>query len=305
MLIRGQTTEERIAEIAQGFQKGVEGYSAGQRRYNEAENQERKYQETVELRKADLAEKAAARQRAIEELEIKKKENIYKDEQRNKKPEERDAVLEKIAVNKAKPIKPVMTYQEKLEEQDKFNTNKAIKASSISDFDIANPEIIPTPKDAEEVKKLNSSNKSFQNIGSRVSERMKTFNPRDPRAYITNDWKLIQQDITEMRLQAKELAKLGVLNGPDLTLVDETLGGLSPSNLALLGSDKARERIQAALKTAQDKLDFAASARGYKPKTSNIQSASVQTSQNVPVTQENKPIATMSRAEKIKLLRGN
>jgi hypothetical protein len=47
-----------------------------------------------------------------------------------------------------------------------------------------------------------------------------------------------------MKLQAKNLEDLGVLNGPDLGLVNETLGSISPTSLAVLGPKAAADRVK-------------------------------------------------------------
>jgi hypothetical protein len=141
-----------------------------------------------------------------------------------------------------------------------------MKSAQIADFDIADQNIIPTSKDAEEVKKMNASNKSFQQIGIDTSALLGKADPTNPKYYISNDWKLLNQNLTKMKLQAKNLENLGVLNGPDLSLVNETLGDLKPSTLAILGPKAANERLQAALKTANSVMENAAAARNYRPK---------------------------------------
>lgn len=65
MLVRGQTTQERIAEIAQGLAKGIDSYSAGQRRYNEAAVSKERYDDAKSLQ-----EEAKKRQEAIQALEV-------------------------------------------------------------------------------------------------------------------------------------------------------------------------------------------------------------------------------------------
>lgn len=68
MLIRGQTTEQRIADIANAFKQGVDGYAAGQRRFNDAQKEENRYQDAKALQS-----EATKRQQALQELEIEAK----------------------------------------------------------------------------------------------------------------------------------------------------------------------------------------------------------------------------------------
>lgn len=64
MLIRGQTTEERIGEIASKFAKGIDGVTSGMKMATDANNQS-KQQELIREREA--------RQRAIQELDVETK----------------------------------------------------------------------------------------------------------------------------------------------------------------------------------------------------------------------------------------
>jgi hypothetical protein len=272
-----KTTAEKIAEIANGFGQGVNNY----------------YQMQDRKRTQSIQDEAIRRQQALdsqnlannqEDREMKRKEYGINAELKKAQIEEMSLPFEQTRdYQKAKALEglksqnraPVMSYEEKLnmkmakqEEADakKIENKKNQKRSdsAIADFELANPDIIPTSKDAEEVKNLNASNKSFQEVGKRVAGGVGKLTKLDLTT-MTNNWKMVQQDLTEMKLQAKNLADLGVLNGPDLTLVNETLGSLSPSNLAILGPEKAKQRLEMALKTANDKLVNAASARNYKP----------------------------------------
>lgn len=311
MLQRGQTTEERIAQIAQGFGQGFQNFQAQQDRQ----------------RALSLQEEARKRQEALQALEIEAKladttgrevigsglgSKILKGETYDpsmiqglglsRKAQREEAILQKQseddALNKllkvkkieelSKPFEQTREYQkaatmatiqgearaEAEERKRESQLQKKMQEANIPDFEIADPSVIPTTKDAEEIKKLNASNKTFQEIGQRVKQNVLKANPRDPRYYISNDWRTLQQDLTKMKLQAKNLEELGVLNGPDLSLVNETLGGISPSNLAILGPEAAADRIKTALENSQRVLDNAAASRGYRPKSStNTQEA--------------------------------
>ncbi len=190
----------------------------------------------------------------------------YEADQRSKPVTERDDYIKAAGVAKIRGEAQAVGETRRAE----LERNKKLEEAKIPDFDIADPTVIPSTKDAEEIKKLNGSNKSFQEIGQSSKELLKKANPRDPRYYMSNDWRLLNQGLTKMKLQAKNLEDLGVLNGPDLSLVNETLGGLNPTNLALLGPEKAAERLQAALDSANKVMNNAASARNYKPKGQGV-----------------------------------
>lgn len=68
MLRRGQTTEQRIGEIANKFAQGIGGYAESQMQEAKGMKDERQYQD-----KLNLAEEAKKRQYAIQETEIEGK----------------------------------------------------------------------------------------------------------------------------------------------------------------------------------------------------------------------------------------
>lgn len=303
MLIRGETTEDRIAKIAQGFNQGAQNFIQGQDRQ----------------RTQSLQDEANRRQQALQALEIEAKisentgknvlgsglgsqilsgeqvdlQGALKDRGYTPKFEREQAVRQREATKAAQdqekysyeasqralPIEQRDDYKKSVAaagaraqtQENMYNTRqegerqKKIGEVQIQDFEIANPRVIPTTKDAEEIKSQNASNKTFQEIGQRVKGNVLKANPRDPRYFLSNDWRVLNQDLTKLKLQAKNLEDLGVLNGPDLSLVNETFGSLTPANLALLGPEAASQRLQGALDNAQKVLNNAASARGYKP----------------------------------------
>lgn len=235
-------TPELIEQANKGDLSGI------QKLYSE------NYQESKKLSKDKATREADAAQAGINEKNAKA--NYY-----NKKGAKSDENL---------------TYQQKLDMQEatrlkgearklEADRKKGLQDASIPDFEIASENIIPTAKDAEEIKKLNASNKTFAEIGDRAVAQVKKLDWKD-RTGFTSKYKDLQQSVTEMRLQAKNLADLGVLNGPDLQLVDETLGSVGVTDLNLYGPEEAAKRISSAVQTANQKLQNAASSRGYKPK---------------------------------------
>jgi hypothetical protein len=171
--------------------------------------------------------------------------------------------------------KEKIDYQETLRqnaEKRKLENEKAqgLQKAAIPDFEIANPNVIPSSQDAEKVKASNEANKNFAIVGEKINDRLGKLDWKD-RTGLTNNWNQLQQDLTEMQMQAKNLYDLGVLNGPDLSLVNKGLGSLDVVTLNRLGPEAAQERIKQAIESAQQKLMNAASARGYKQKSQPMQ----------------------------------
>lgn len=230
-----------------------------------------------------LSEPLKAKQdRELVLANAQKSKALYEAGQLSKPVQERDDYIKSIDSAKARSeisssvVADRMAAQEEQRiaaEARKLENEKKgkIQEAQIQDFDLIDSNIIPSSKDAETVKGLNASNKSFQGLGTSVSEKLLKADPRNPAYYISNDWKLLQQDLTKMKLQAKNLEDLGVLNGPDLGLVNETLGSITPSTLAILGPQKAAERVKAAMDNSQKVLMNAASSRNYKPKPTRPQ----------------------------------
>jgi hypothetical protein len=192
---------------------------------------------------------------------------------------EREARKDESVINKnnrASTVAPV-SYEQKLnmqaaandeayqrrQAQEKQNKLNAVK---ISDFDLADAEIVPTQKDAEQVKKINGANKNFERTATEIKALVGEMTKEDYLGF-TQRAKLLKQKIGEARLQQKEIKNLGVLNGPDLPLVDTTLGQIdSMSTLAILGNKNAQARMDEAIKNSKNNLLSEASARGYKPR---------------------------------------
>lgn len=309
MLIRGQTTEDRIAEIAQGFGQGVQNFQQvqNQQRAQDLQAEALKRQQALQAFEVEnkLAEQtgkivpqgtglailsgqnidlAGALKSApsTRKAELEAQDRIYKAEERALNKQLKEAQVNELN----KPFEQTRDYKKAVAiagvqssakmdseamKQD-MQLNKKVREASIPDFVVADPRIIPSAKDAEEVKKQNQAYKNFSNLGNDALSIVRNLNGYD-RTGLTNNYASLQQKITEMRLQAKEMANLGVLNGPDLGLVDQTLGGLDLVTLNRLGPEAAAKRIEEAISTAESKLNNAASARGYKSKAVSNQEA--------------------------------
>lgn len=289
MLVRGETTEDRIAKIAQGFGQGFQNYQQGQ-------NQK--------LAQANQAE-ATRRQQALQAFEIENKiaettgrfaaqgsgqvvlSGMPTDigaalsQPMTPKFEAAQKALElsnratEARINKdnrAAAKAPELTYEQKLEKKVQKDAEVKVRQAQIADFEVANPSIIPSSKDAEEMKKLNFSNKNLQDAGKGLITKLGAITTQD-RTGLTNNWKLIEQDLTQMALQGKELANLGALSGPDFELMNKDIGSISLASINTIGAKGAAVRIKAMIDRAQSKVHNAASARGYKPSAISVTSS--------------------------------
>lgn len=67
MLVRGQTTEDRIGEIANKFAQGLGGIGQGLKSQADAINTQRQYEDSIALKRAELEANKAARERAFKQ----------------------------------------------------------------------------------------------------------------------------------------------------------------------------------------------------------------------------------------------
>ena len=282
MLIRGQTTEERIAGIAKQFANGIDGFTAGMKMETDANNLAKNENIRAEALRRQQALDAQNQANSAEDRALRRAEFGINQELKSAQVAELKLPFDQTRdYKKAVKMAEVQGSARSAADAARIENKKNQKISevAINDFDFISPDIIPTQKDAEEVKKFNASNKNYQQIGNRLASRLESLKNTD-RTGVTNAYKLIEQDLTQMALQAKELANLGVLNGPDLELVNKDLGSINLSSLNTLGADAAIGRLKSALGTAQNKLGNLSNARGYAPRAGAIDKNSVEYKQN-------------------------
>jgi len=274
------TAEERIAQIAQGFGQGIQNFQSQQGK-QEAQA---------------LQEEARRRQQAMQEIELA--QTLGNQYGRDIMPEQVRPILSGGSINLAELLasapqsqkslsaqneaqrlaqKQELDHQKTIAEINKLNRpggqiqdraaiefKKEMAKSKIPDFDIADPTILPSAKDAEEVKKMNVANKNFINSGNKALSTLEGADRLDATGF-TKKGGDFNQNVTEMKLQAKELANLGVLNGPDLKIVEDALGA-AQRDMLIYGPEVAKERIAGSMQTAIEKLGNTAGSRGYSPK---------------------------------------
>lgn len=185
----------------------------------------------------------------------------------------KDESIIKLNESKAKKelnTAPKMGDKEKIDyrinAQQAQQKDDEVRKANITGFEFHSPDITPTPKDAEDVKKMNSAHTNFERTAGEIQHLLGTFSPLDYTG-VTSKGKLLKQKISEAQIQQKTIKDLGVLNGPDLPLINNTLGDVgSFATLATLGPDAAKARMQEAVNSSKNNLHSEAFARGYKPK---------------------------------------
>lgn len=228
------------------------------------------YSQPLLDRYAPIAEQE--RQRKLSLSNAQNKVTLHKANQLDLPHEQRDDFIKYTAGQKARGSaeteKFIRNQEAQVEaEKRRLENEKQAKLdeAKVQDFDFGAPDIIPTKKDAESVKKMNTATQNFGRVADEIkttlSEMKSTSNP-------SSLYKLkikLDQKLAEARLQQKTIKDLGVLNGPDLPLVDATLGDAgSITKLLMLGPDEAAKRVEEAKIAAQRNLDTESNARGYK-----------------------------------------
>lgn len=271
---------------------------------NIGENRRRAIDEKRALEKQELLQTQAKKDMELKDKQLNKL--AYEEEQRALNPLKRDDFVQRDAIAKTtaqnsfgiaskrdellarRAEEADLRKQEaegrKIENEKKQNLQKV----AISDFDFHDPAVVPSAKDAEAVKGINAAYKNFSRTGKEIQDLLGQMEDVDYTGF-TNRAKLLKQKIGEAQLQQKEIKKLGVLNGPDLPLVDKTLGDVgSMSTLMLLGKDAAKARMDEAIKNSRNNLQSEAQARGYRPR-------------NAPEQAQNK--APTNEREELEMLR--
>ena len=161
MLIRGQTTEQRIAEIANAFQKGVEGYSAGQRRFNEAQIEENKYQDQIALKKEELEQRRLERQRALEQQDYERERNR---EQDKRSAEAHAASMKEKERTLGEMLKPI-------EQRDSFKEKSMLAGIKAQAKPTADSKVIQ-----KQMEKLGVGNAGLYNVKGAMDEALSILN---------------------------------------------------------------------------------------------------------------------------------
>lgn len=243
-------------------------------------NRRRALDERRQMEQLALSQAQAAKDGQVKDAQLAKLK--YESDELIKDPLERDEYKQKEGIARimaqntantaltrdeliAKRAEQADIRKQEAEARKLENDKKAaLQKAAIPGYEVADPSIIPTVKDAEEVKSAGIQTKNFTDSANSAIKRIETLDWKD-RTGLTNNWQQLQQDVTDMQMAAKNMYDLGVLNGPDLSLVNKGLGSLSVVELNRLGPQAAMERVRGTISSAQQKLNNAAAARNYRP----------------------------------------
>lgn len=163
---------------------------------------------------------------------------------------------------------------------------KAMMGANITGYNVADPDrVIPTVKDAEEVKKATGSLKALQGTGTEVQGRFKDAGPLDRFGSVripftnkqlgTEKGIALDSGITDMVLQLKELANLGAITGPDMALMESAMGNITGVGALIGNKDRAIQQLNDVMKRARSKVETNATSRGYAPQQGYLDAPSV------------------------------
>jgi hypothetical protein len=153
---------------------------------------------------------------------------------------------------------------------------KAQQQANITGYEITDPQnVMPTSKDAEEIKKATASLKGLQSTGVKIQDDIGGSSPLDRFGAVTipfTDKKIgtekgiaLDSDLTDMVLQAKELANLGAITGPDMKLMESAMGNVTGLGSLVGGKERAKKQIGEIIDRAKTKMGLSATTRGYTP----------------------------------------
>jgi hypothetical protein len=126
--------------------------------------------------------------------------------------------------------------------------------------------IKPTEKDKEELKKAMGVSLDINNLGSRLISNVQKHGITSGLGISEGD-RLIAQDIKAFQLKLKDLAGLGALTGPDMDILNKSIGAIQgPQAMAFADKQSAINQIKSVLERAQAGLDSSASSRGFAVK---------------------------------------
>lgn len=167
---------------------------------------------------------------------------------------------------------------------------KALMESNITGFNVADPSrVIPSTRDAEEIKLAAGGLKTLQGSGASLQEKLKSASGLDRFGSVripftdkqigTDAGVGIESDLTAMKLQQKELDKLGALSGPDMRMIDEAFGSITGIGAMFGDKEAAARKVQAVLDRAKQRVEANATARGYTPQSGYLDPAGASTKQ--------------------------
>lgn len=138
----------------------------------------------------------------------------------------------------------------------------------------AGPEVIPgfiktttaktSEKDKEELKKTSGFYRDVENLGNKLIDNINKFGVTT-RYGLSEGSRLTAQNITALQLKLKDMAGLGALTGPDMDLLNKSIGSIQ-GNLAvgLVSPEQAIRQVKAVVDQSKESLKSNAKSRGFE-----------------------------------------
>lgn len=166
-------------------------------------------------------------------------------------------------------------YLSKLILGNQMGQQQDLKKAQIPNFQVADPNIIPTEKSKEEVMKAATGAKNLEDIMVDLEGKLQDAGPFDRFGSFkipfttteigTKKGKDLEALKTEAMLIKKDQAGLGALAGPDMALLEQNIGGVTGVGSMFNKASEHAERLRDASNRANKGAATLAQQRGYAP----------------------------------------
>jgi len=163
----------------------------------------------------------------------------------------------------------------------------AIRGAEITGYDIADPNrVIPTPKDAEQVKQATSGFKALAQGKDRLVGKIQDASTLDRLGTLsvpfvgtlgTQRGKEIDSEIGDMLMQAKNLEQLGALQAGEIKLMERIQGSATGLGSLFQNKGEVIKRLNEIVERGKSRVNETATARGYRAQPGYLDTAPAQT----------------------------
>lgn len=148
---------------------------------------------------------------------------------------------------------------------EKEAAKQSLKKSSTPGFEV-DPGVSLTKQDDKLLKDANQVTKNIVGSAKNLISSINKYGITSG-ADLTEGSRKVSQNVKDLQIQMKELFNLGVLNGPDLDILNQALGRVQgPIDMLnpLNSKEDAIAQVESVIKSAESRLDSAAQSRGAR-----------------------------------------
>lgn len=146
-----------------------------------------------------------------------------------------------------------------------------IRKVGVAGFEVADPKYVPTKEDQTKLKNTMEATRNIMDTAQKLTDALESAGGPTSGLGLTQADRNVGQFQTALQLQMKELFNLGVLNGPDLDLLNDALGRLrGPVDQFTVSKSEAISQINNVINDAVNRSRISAETRGYKPTSGNV-----------------------------------